>query len=230
VVEAASGADSVKFVSQAAYARSRGCTPQYVSNLIRVGKIRTYGEKKHINPIEANATLDALRDDSREGVRQSNAERYGKTYTPPPMAAPQSRSKIALSPDQQAALGGLGKDDPNEIPEFAKSKQEREFIAVQRERIELAREVNAVVERDLAVQIAADTGRKWLDELSKVQMQLPTEVRDLVAKSFSSINPDQLALFEHEARQMIAKAHREAVGAVTAVLEGMAKNLEAPPN
>jgi hypothetical protein len=230
VVEAASGADSMELMSQAAYARRRKCSAQHINNLIGEGRIPSYGPKKKVNPREADEILNKTRDLSREGVRQSNAARYGKSYVPPPMAAPQSRSQITLSPEQQAALGFVGKEDKNEIPDFAKSKAEREFLAVQRERIELARETKLVVETDIAVQIAGDTGRKWLEELRKVQMQVPIEVRDLAAKSFDGLNQDQLDLFKHEVRQLIEKAHRDAVDVVIAMLDGMAKNLEAPPN
>jgi hypothetical protein len=230
VVEAASGADSVELMSQAAYARRRECSAQHINNLISEGRIPSYGPKKKVNPHEADEILDKTRDLSREGVRQSNAARYGKSYVPPPMAAPQSRSQIELSPEQQAALGLVGKDEKNEIPDFAKSKAEREFLAVQRERIELAKELKQVVERDIAIRIATDVGREWLSKLNQVQMELPGVLASLVARAMPGAHPDQMFQIEQEARIAIAKSHRSAVESVTSVLEGMAKSLEAPTN
>src|ERR1700692_3588116 len=60
-------------LSQGAYARSRGWSPQYVSKLVKQGKIPLVSGK--VDPIAANASLARLTYGNREAVRIANAQR-----------------------------------------------------------------------------------------------------------------------------------------------------------
>lgn len=233
-METAANAENRTLISQAEYARRRGCKPQHVSKLISQGKIKTYGGKK-VDPDEADAMLDALADPSRDGVRRANAERYGKPFVAAPkasVAASESRHEVHLTDEQKAALGRLGdnKADPDEIPEFAKSKAEREHLGVLRERMELAKDSGKLVERDLAKQLATDVGRKWLGELTHVEMELPSTIVSIVARLLPDTHPDQLFTLEQEVRQAVSKSKRDAVNSVRSMLEDLAKPPEATTN
>jgi hypothetical protein len=142
-----------------AYARRRGWTQPYVSQLVKAGVIPLSQDRK-IDPEAADAAVAAHRDPSKEHVVDRHAEKRAT--------------------QKAAATGALGKGPrkrgakaPVRQSEFQVARTMRETFAARQARLDYEREAGKLVERRRVDQAAADVAsvvdrglRKLVDGLA----------------------------------------------------------------
>lgn len=86
--------DASGHLSQAAYARSRGWSPQYISKLKKQGKLPLTADGK-VDPVVADAALASVKDGNRDSVRAANTRRKsGGAAASPYVESPLSKATI----------------------------------------------------------------------------------------------------------------------------------------